>query len=91
MASTGDELEYLKSLRARLQAKIDELEKKAAPKLPPPNQPTEELRLILVGPPGAGTLPPLSAFTIADVHFCVLFGICCLFFLCTTCKLIFPQ
>ncbi|KIM28806.1 hypothetical protein M408DRAFT_329252 [Serendipita vermifera MAFF 305830] len=55
MAPTGDELEYLKSLQARLQAKIDELEKKAKSKLPPPPAKSkEQLRLILVGPPGAG-------------------------------------
>jgi hypothetical protein len=56
MAPTGDELEYLKSLQARLQTKIDELEKKAASKLPPPKKSSEQLRLILVGPPGAGKL-----------------------------------
>jgi hypothetical protein len=58
MAPTGDELEYLKSLQARLQTKIDELEKKAGSKPPPPKKSSEQLRLILVGPPGAGKLLP---------------------------------
>jgi len=54
MAPT-DELEYLKSLVAQLNDKISALEKKAkgavAPKAPTPAQ---QLRTILMGPPGAG-------------------------------------
>lgn len=52
--NAGDELEYLKSLMSRLQAKIDDLEKKAKPAAAPPAKSAKELRLILVGPPGAG-------------------------------------
>ncbi|KAG8802497.1 hypothetical protein FRC17_006400, partial [Serendipita sp. 399] len=51
--TSGDELEYLKSLQARLQAKIDELEKKAKPVAKPSPKSDKQLRMILVGPPGA--------------------------------------
>jgi adenylate kinase len=52
--NTGDELEYLKSLLGRLQVKIEDLEKKAKSAAPPPAKSNKELRMILVGPPGAG-------------------------------------
>ena len=51
MTSTSDELAYLKSLVGQLTDKIKELEAKAASKLPTPAQ---QLRTILIGPPGAG-------------------------------------
>ncbi|KAH9977073.1 adenylate kinase 1 [Lactifluus volemus] len=52
MGSPSEELAYLKSLVAQLTDKIKELEVKAAPsKLPTPAQ---QLRTILIGPPGAG-------------------------------------
>jgi len=45
-----EELEYLKSLVSQLNAKISALESK--PKVPP--TPAQQLRTILLGPPGAG-------------------------------------
>jgi adenylate kinase len=51
--SPSDELAYLKSLVGQLTDKIKELEVKAAAKAPPPT-PAQQLRTILVGPPGAG-------------------------------------
>ena len=47
------ELEYLKSLVDQLNAKIAALEAKA--KAPAPKTPAQQLRTILMGPPGAGT------------------------------------
>ncbi|KAJ7348964.1 adenylate kinase 1 [Mycena albidolilacea] len=47
----SDELEYLKSLVAKLNEKITALEAKATPALPTP---AAQLRTILIGPPGAG-------------------------------------
>ncbi|KAJ7253378.1 adenylate kinase-domain-containing protein [Mycena haematopus] len=49
---TSDELEYLKSLVAKLSDKINALEAKT--KATPPT-PAAQLRTILMGPPGAGT------------------------------------
>ncbi|KAI0831644.1 adenylate kinase [Trametes gibbosa] len=46
-----DELEYLKSLVNQLNEKIRALEAKV---VPPPKTPAQQLRTILVGPPGAG-------------------------------------
>ena len=48
----SEELDYLKSLVSQLNAKIAALESK--PK--PPPTPTQQLRTILLGPPGAGIL-----------------------------------
>ena len=53
MTSASDELAYLKSLVNQLSAKINELEAKAASKKPAPS-PAQQLRTILIGPPGAG-------------------------------------
>ena len=53
MSSPHDELAYLKSLVGQLSDKIKELEAKAASKKPTPS-PAQQLRTILVGPPGAG-------------------------------------
>jgi adenylate kinase len=53
MTSASDELAYLKSLVNQLTVKINELEGKAASKKPTPS-PAQQLRTILVGPPGAG-------------------------------------
>ena len=53
MTSASDELAYLKSLVSQLTVKIDELEAKAASKKPAPS-PAQQLRTILIGPPGAG-------------------------------------
>ena len=50
----SEELEYLKSLVSQLNAKIDALEK--VPKIPTPPTPAQQLRTILLGPPGAGIL-----------------------------------
>jgi hypothetical protein len=49
--SPSDELAYLKTLVGQLNEKITELEAKAVAKKPTPAQ---QLRTILVGPPGAG-------------------------------------
>ena len=46
----SEELEYLKSLVAQLNEKIQSLEGKAKPA----PSPAQQLRTILVGPPGAG-------------------------------------
>jgi len=46
------ELEYLKSLVSQLNEKIKQLEETAVQKVSP--SPAEQLRMILVGPPGAG-------------------------------------
>ncbi|KAG9099260.1 adenylate kinase [Ceratobasidium sp. 370] len=51
MAPT-DEIAYLKGLARQLQEKIESLEKDAAKKASP--TPAQQLRMILVGPPGAG-------------------------------------
>ncbi|KAG8744591.1 adenylate kinase [Ceratobasidium sp. 428] len=51
MAPT-DEIAYLKGLARQLQEKIETLEKEAAKKVAP--TPAQQLRMILVGPPGAG-------------------------------------
>ena len=49
----SDELEYLKSLVAQLNDKIHDLEAKA--KAPVARKtPAQQLRTILIGPPGAG-------------------------------------
>ncbi|KAH9969233.1 adenylate kinase 1 [Russula compacta] len=53
MSSATDELAYLKSLVGQLTDKIKELEAKAASKKSPPT-PAQQLRTILIGPPGAG-------------------------------------
>lgn len=47
-----EELDYLKSLVSQLNAKIAALESK--PKAPPTPLPVQQLRTILMGPPGAG-------------------------------------
>ena len=49
-----DELEYLKSLVAQLNEKINTLEAKAKEAVTGPKTPAQQLRTILVGPPGAG-------------------------------------
>ncbi|KAF8638907.1 hypothetical protein AX17_001958 [Amanita inopinata Kibby_2008] len=52
---TSEELEYLKSLVAQLNDKIHALEAKAqAPSAPKAKTPAQQLRTILMGPPGAG-------------------------------------
>jgi len=48
----SEELEYLKSLVAQLNEKIKTLEEKTKPSGTP--TPAQQLRTILVGPPGAG-------------------------------------
>ena len=53
MSSPSDELAYLKSLVGQLTNKINELEAKTASKKPTPS-PAQQLRTILIGPPGAG-------------------------------------
>ena len=50
-----DELEYLKSLVTQLNEKIHALEAKAKGAVTKPQTPAQQLRTILVGPPGAGT------------------------------------
>jgi adenylate kinase len=50
----SDELEYLKSLVAQLNEKIQSLEEKAKSAATGKKTPAQQLRTILVGPPGAG-------------------------------------
>jgi adenylate kinase len=50
----SDELEYLKSLASQLNAKITALESKAKSAVAPTKTPAQQLRTILIGPPGAG-------------------------------------
>lgn len=50
----SSELEYLKELHARLSEKIKSLEGEAAKKLPTKKTPAQQLRTVLIGPPGAG-------------------------------------
>lgn len=50
-----EELEYLKSLVSQLNEKIQALEAKAKP-VATQKTPAQQLRTILIGPPGAGTL-----------------------------------
>ena len=50
----SDELEYLKSLVAQLNAKIQSLEQKAKDAVTGPKTPAQQLRTVLMGPPGAG-------------------------------------
>ena len=52
-----DELEYLKSLVAQLNDKIHSLEAKAKAAASAPKTPAQQLRTILMGPPGAGVYP----------------------------------
>lgn len=49
------EIEYLKHLVSQLNDKIKSLEEKTVAAVTP--SPAEQLRMILVGPPGAGTSP----------------------------------
>lgn len=49
----SDELEYLKSLVGQLNEKIKSLEEKAKSAVKP-KTPAQQLRTILVGPPGSG-------------------------------------
>ena len=51
--AASDELEYLKSLVEQLNSKIRALEQKAKDQVKP-KTPAQQLRTILVGPPGAG-------------------------------------
>jgi adenylate kinase len=50
----SDELEYLKHLVSQLNEKIHALEAKAKAVVPPRKTPAQQLRTILMGPPGAG-------------------------------------
>lgn len=52
--SPSDELEYLKSLVGQLNEKIKALEEKAKSAVQP-KTPAQQLRTILVGPPGSGS------------------------------------
>ena len=52
--SPSDELEYLKSLVGQLNEKIKSLEEKAKSAVQP-KTPAQQLRAILVGPPGSGS------------------------------------
>lgn len=53
--ASSDELEYLKGLVAQLNEKIRVLEGRAKPVAQGPKTPAQQLRTILIGPPGAGT------------------------------------
>lgn len=51
-SSPSEELKYLKSLVDQLNEKIKSLEEKAKSSVTP--TPAQQLRMILIGPPGAG-------------------------------------
>jgi adenylate kinase len=61
----SDQLDHLKSLVAQLNDKISALERKA--KTPSSGTPTpaQQLRTILIGPPGAGTRKVFTYHTFA--------------------------
>ena len=62
MAGPNEELEYLKSLVSQLNEKIASLEAKS--KAPAPKKtPAQQLRTILIGPPGAGTYTTVFSAT----------------------------
>lgn len=56
-SSSPSELEYLKSLVEQLNVKIRTLEEREQRAAQGPRTPAQQLRTILIGPPGAGTLP----------------------------------
>ena len=59
--SPSDELAYLKSLVEQLNDKIKQIESRGKAPAAKEKTPAEQLRMILVGPPGAGTFYiPLS-------------------------------
>ena len=64
----SDELEYLKSLVAQLNDKIHALEERAKAAASAHKTPAQQLRTILIGPPGAGAFffPYLSRGRTAD-------------------------
>ena len=69
MTSASDELAYLKSLVGQLTVKINELEAKASSKKPTPS-PAQQLRTILIGPPGAGVCVPHACLrALSRLHF----------------------
>jgi hypothetical protein len=68
MTSASDELAYLKSLVGQLTDKINELEAKAVSKKPTPS-PVQQLRTILIGPPGAGACYTRSCVRSRVFHF----------------------
>ena len=59
--SPSDELAYLKSLVEQLNDKIKQIESRGKAPAAKERTPAEQLRMILVGPPGAGTfyIPPV--------------------------------
>lgn len=59
MVSSG-ELEYLKSLVAQLNEKIHTLEEREKQAARGPKTPAQQLRAILIGPPGSGTSPAFA-------------------------------
>jgi hypothetical protein len=64
----SNELDYLKSLVAQLNDKINALEAKAKSSLAGTSTPAQQLRTILIGPPGAGVQ------TVHIIVLCLTFG-----------------
>ena len=64
----SDELEYLKGLVAQLNDKIHALEQRAKHAAQGPKTPAQQLRTILVGPPGSGTCHPPSLSASRHAH-----------------------
>ena len=56
MAPAKDEVDSLRDLVKKLEARVGELESKLGGNAPPTRlkSPTESIRMILMGPPGAG-------------------------------------
>lgn len=55
MGFVEDELKQLKDVIGNLESRVKQLEGRAGSAVAPLN--TEEIRMILIGPPGAGKLP----------------------------------
>jgi len=65
---TEDKVESLKDLVHKLEARVHELEQRLSGDGPAPTTPSESMRMILIGPPGAGASPLAGVALMADLH-----------------------